>query len=79
MDEQLMQDIMQNYGAERWEPITGRLYHTADESFQLFKFEWDVEHDGKTWRCIIIHKDVYDGLTTDFVYGEVVFAEAWEL
>lgn len=79
MDEQLRQDIMQNYGSECWEPITGRLYPAADESFQLFKFERDVEHDGKTYRCIIIEKCVYDGHSDDVDYTEYVFNEAWEL
>ena len=79
MFEHLRNDIAENYGSECWEPITGKLYPAEDESFQLFKFDRDVEHDGKTYRCVIVQKVVYDGHSDDVDYAEDVCYEAWEL
>ena len=79
MDEQIRTDIAENYGAECWQSITGKLYPATDESFRLFKFDRDVEHNGKTYRCVIVQKVVYDGHTEDIDYAEDLFAEAWQI
>lgn len=80
MNESLRQNIAQNYGSECWEPITGKLWN-GNVGFQFFKFERDVEHEGKNYCCIIINKCVYDAELSieDVDYDEDVFAEAWEL
>ena len=79
MDKQLRQDIGENYGSEFWKPITAKQYPYADASYQLFVFDHDVEHDKKTYRCVIVQRVEYDGHTEDVDYAEDVFADAWQL
>ncbi len=77
MDERLRRDIAENYSG--WERITGTFWQDGTP-WELWKFEHDVEHDGKWWRCVIIEKatlDKDDWSALD--YAEDIFAEAWEL
>lgn len=79
MNEDILQDIMQNYDNSAWKAITGPRYPYSDEGFQLFLFDNDVEHGGKTYRCVIVQKVVYDGNTMSVDRAENIFCEIWEL
>lgn len=77
MDERLRQNIAECYGT--FEPITGVLWQDGTP-WQLWKFEQDVEFEGKMWRCVIIEKDYIDPADASAIdHTEDVLAEAWEL
>lgn len=79
MDERLRNHIGEIYDGGAWEAVTGVLWK-YNIPFQLWKFEQDVEFEGKLWRCLIIQDCTYD--TDDLTAVDCardVFAEAWGL
>lgn len=78
MSNELYQHIAEIYGTCD-DPITGIILE-EDTPWQLWKFERDVEFQGKIWRCVIIEKVVYDPddpTAADFT--DVVFSNAFIL
>lgn len=78
MDSALRQHIAEVFGGDgSWEAVTAIMWKD-DVPFQIWKFEQDVEYQGKWYRCLIISKDVFDPDDLEAVdYTEDIYSDAW--
>ena len=79
MNEKLRTYINEHYDGSAWEPVTG-VYWEGGQPWQLWKFELDVEFEGKRWRCVIVRRDeIAPDDASAVEYSEDVFGHAWEI
>lgn len=79
MNEDLRMYIAEHYDGGAWDAITP-IYWENGEPWQLWKFENDVDFDGRRWRCVIIrHDEIASEDISAVECSEDVFARAWEL
>ena len=59
LQEEIRNDIESHYDGSFYKLISA-LHNRDGEAWELYMFEEDVEHEGKTYRCTLINKENYD-------------------